>query len=103
MSHRFQSMLKICTLAGLVLTFSGCGQGMLLIQGEYGSVEVRKTQDRPNRERGRSFKKIPPGHMPPPGSCRIWLPNTPPGKQPPPGDCYELSRVIPPGAWLIEG
>lgn len=45
---------------------------------------------------------IPPGHLPPPGSCRIWYPGTPPGQQPPPGDCYELSRQVPPGAWLIE-
>jgi len=26
---------------------------------------------------------IPPGHMPPPGKCRIWYPNRPPGQQPP--------------------
>lgn len=45
---------------------------------------------------------IPPGHLPPPGSCRIWYPGEPPGQQPPPGDCYELSRRVPPGAWLIE-
>jgi hypothetical protein len=25
--------------------------------------------------------KIPPGHLPPPGECRIWLPDVPPGQQ----------------------
>lgn len=45
---------------------------------------------------------IPPGHLPPPGQCRIWYPGQPPGHQPPPGDCYELSRQVPPGAWLVE-
>jgi hypothetical protein len=40
---------------------------------------------------------IPPGHYPPPGSCRIWYPDRSPGHQPPPGRC---SRV-PPGAWVI--
>lgn len=44
---------------------------------------------------------IPPGHLPPPGMCRIWYPNRPPGHQPPPGDCYELSGRVPLGAWLL--
>jgi len=44
---------------------------------------------------------IPPGHMPPPGKCRIWFPDRPPGHQPPPGDCWQLERQVPPGAWLI--
>jgi hypothetical protein len=30
---------------------------------------------------------IPPGHLPPPGECRVWLPGLPPGHQPPPGRC----------------
>lgn len=46
---------------------------------------------------------IPPGHMPPPGECRIWFPDRPPGQQPPPGKCHELERRVPPGAVLVEG
>jgi hypothetical protein len=46
---------------------------------------------------------IPPGHMPPPGECRIWYPDRPPGQQPPPGDCYELQRRVPPRAVLVRG
>lgn len=45
---------------------------------------------------------IPPGHLPPPGQCRIWYPGYPPGRQPPPGDCDRLRRQVPAGAWLIE-
>ena len=44
---------------------------------------------------------IPPGHLPDPGQCRIWIPGTPPGHQPPPGDCAELAQQVPDGAWLI--
>jgi hypothetical protein len=44
---------------------------------------------------------IPPGHMPPPGSCRIWFPGRPPGHQPAPGSCRVLSRQVPRGAYLI--
>jgi hypothetical protein len=44
---------------------------------------------------------VPPGHMPPPGSCRIWFPGRPPGHQPAPGSCRVLSRQVPLGAYLI--
>ena len=47
--------------------------------------------------------RIPPGHMPPPGACRIWYPDLPPGQQPPPGACHELRHRVPPGAYLIWG
>jgi len=45
--------------------------------------------------------RVPPGHLPAPGKCRIWYPGTPPGHQPPPGDCRTLSRQVPRGATLI--
>lgn len=45
--------------------------------------------------------RIPRGHLPPPGQCRIWFPGRSPGKQPPPGDCRQLRHRVPAGAWLI--
>ena len=47
--------------------------------------------------------KIPPGHLPPPGQCRIWYPGTPPGHQPPPGPCHVLRHQVPAGAILVQG
>lgn len=47
--------------------------------------------------------KIPPGHMPPRGECRIWFPERPPGQQPPPGNCRDLERRVPPDAILVHG
>lgn len=44
---------------------------------------------------------IPPGHLPAPGECRIWLPGTPPGHQRESGACSTLERQVPRGAWLI--
>jgi hypothetical protein len=46
---------------------------------------------------------IPPGHLPPPGQCRIWYPDRPPGHQPPPGSCRQLRHQVPPGAVLVQG
>ena len=44
---------------------------------------------------------VPPGHLPPPGECRVWYPGRPPGHQPPPGHCATLKRHVPAGAWLL--
>jgi hypothetical protein len=48
-----------------------------------------------------STLRIPPGHLPPVGQCRIWKPGAPPGHQGRSGDCDALSARVPPGAWLI--
>jgi len=46
--------------------------------------------------RGRKAGKIPPGHLPPPGLCRVWYDGVPPGHQPPARSCadarYEAAR-----------
>jgi len=46
---------------------------------------------------------VPPGHLPPPGACRVWYPDRPPGHQPPPGPCHVLRYQVPPGAFLVRG
>ena len=37
--------------------------------------------------RSKQAQGIPPGHLPPPGACRVWIDGRPPGHQPPPTDC----------------
>jgi len=47
---------------------------------------------------------VPPGHLPPVGQCRVWMPGEPPGQQGkkyPVGQCSNLRRSIPVGGWLI--
>ena len=46
---------------------------------------------------------VPPGHLPPPGECRVWYPDRPPGHQPPPGPCHVLQYQVPYGAYLVRG
>lgn len=40
----------------------------------------------------RGSQGIPPGHLPPPGECRVWFDDLPPGHQPPPTDCDTARR-----------
>ena len=44
---------------------------------------------------------VPPGHLPPPGECRLWFPGKPPGHQPPPGRCGRIEAEAPAGAWVL--
>ncbi|HZJ08514.1 MAG TPA: hypothetical protein VFD39_02355, partial [Trueperaceae bacterium] len=86
--------------AGLDLRVRPATSGVLLIvripaPHPRGAMEVVEADG--------SVFKIPPGHYPPPGTCRIWFPERPPGQQPPPGDCSELDRQVPAGAYLVYG
>lgn len=53
--------------------------------------------------RGRRSIRIPPGHLPPPGACRIWYPGLPPGHQPPPTDCGYAYQYAPANAFVVYG
>ncbi len=37
--------------------------------------------------------RVPPGHMPRPGYCRLWYPGRPPGHQPRARPCEQLFRM----------
>jgi hypothetical protein len=69
-----------------------------------GPYPSRPTADRPANVDHRGPARtlgVPPGHLPPPGSCAIWFPGEPPGHQPAPGDCALLATRVPAGAWLL--
>jgi hypothetical protein len=40
----------------------------------------------------RGSSRVPPGHLPPRGSCRIWVDGRPPGHQPAVTDCRTAER-----------
>src|SRR6266704_6869449 len=46
---------------------------------------------------------VPPGHLPKPGQCRVWIPGVPPGHQPRPKSrsCAGIEAVAPPGSWIL--
>ena len=88
--------VTVLAAALCALLLSGCTSATLEYRHPRGGVEYANVGSA-----NHAPLKIPPGHLPPPGSCRIWLPGTPPGQQPPPGDCEKLARDVPPGAWLL--
>jgi hypothetical protein len=88
-------------LLSIIVLFTACGTSWrMTVEGEAKTKSVKKAPDSHHHKKA---PHIPPGHMPPPGKCRIWYPDRPPGHQPPPGNCDELRRQVPPGAWLIRG
>lgn len=52
---------------------------------------------------GYGASRVPPGHLPPPGLCRIWINGVPPGRQPRPTDCATAERYRPSNARVIYG
>jgi hypothetical protein len=51
---------------------TSCSHGRVIVEGEEGSVIIESGT---HHYRSR-LPRIPPGHMPPPGKCRIWYPET---------------------------
>ena len=47
------------------------------------------------------YSRIPNGHLPPPGECRIWYPDRPAGHQPPPFKCGKAHGRVEPGGWYM--
>jgi len=86
MRSRYTAPYLLPLLVPVLLAVSGCA-GVIVAGGQ---------------PHGHAYE-VPPGHLPPPGQCRIWYPELPPGQQPPPGDCYELQHRVPPDAYLLRG
>lgn len=68
-------------------------------------VDYRRNHKRAGKNHMRYGKriKVPPGHLPPPGMCRLWYYDRPPGHQPRPVSCRRIGRRIPYGAAVIRG
>lgn len=71
-----------------LLTTIAAGAGMMTTGAAYADSDDRSY-------------RVPDGHLPPPGECRVWYPDLPPGQQQPTDSrsarreaCREGGRVI---------
>ena len=92
-------------LAGCLTLIAVCGGCTTVASGPGGGGPPPPSEEQRGEPGAgpRGPAGVPPGHLPPPGECRIWYPGDPPGQQPPPGPCDDLVRRVPPGAWLVYG
>jgi hypothetical protein len=44
---------------------------------------------------------VPPGHLPPVGQCRVWVPGMRPGHQARARSCSNIERDAPKGSWIL--
>lgn len=90
--------LQIIT-AFILLLNAGCGTIGILVNGGGGGVPAPE----PGPRSYPSYRalNIPPGHLPPPGQCRVWYPGKPPGHQPPPTSCESALRSAGMDAWIL--
>ena len=61
----------------------------------------RAATEAPGNRSTASTLGIPPGHLPPMGQCRVWLPGTPPGRQARARSCQGIERNAPAGSWIL--
>lgn len=89
---------------GACLLLMGCSTGGPVVETgprSDGSVVASSEEGSKPRAATAATLGIPPGHLPPPGQCRVWIPGEPPGHQRPAGSCEVVERQVPPGGWLV--
>ena len=92
-----------CTLA---LALAGCASGTIMSGTPEHPGPVTASAPPPETEaHGRSGSVhtlgIPPGHLPHPGQCRVWIPGQPPGHQPHARACAGITATAPAGSWIV--
>jgi hypothetical protein len=70
-------------------------------KGKQRGAERKRQESDSSYFRQQGHTRIPNGHLPPPGECRIWYPDRPAGHQPPPFKCGQAHGQVQPGGWLI--
>lgn len=84
----------------ILLSNAGCSSLGVLVTGG-GGVPAPGPEQRPRSYPSYRSLKIPPGHLPPPGQCKLWYPGKPPGHQPPPTSCESALRSAGGNAWVL--
>lgn len=106
----------IFLVSGCLLLLAACTSRTVVVQQPGPVRQPRGSRPPPNSPPGpeappptqppaerRNEVLIPPGHLPDPGECRVWIPGTPPGRQPRPRSraCTGIEAVAPAGSWIV--
>jgi hypothetical protein len=80
--------------------------GCLALLGATACTSLRPaTEERPAPQQHRRTTAatlgVPPGHLPPPGQCRVWVPGNPPGHQARSRSCAGIERQAAAGTWIL--
>ena len=86
--------LRFAPVVALGFIAAGCAPPMRSVPFATRVIVVSDDEDR-------SQLKVPPGHLPRAGQCRVWFPGRPPGHQPSAGSCNGIERVAPAGTWIL--
>lgn len=96
-------------LSGLIIILAGCGRKSATTVPTGPSRSVSAAEQASQESAGgpargpRRLNGVPPGHFPPPGECRLWVPGRPPGQQARPTACSNLRGRVPAGAFILYG
>lgn len=85
-----------------VLLIAGCTR-VVMVPAPKPEVVAVSDQERGRRNGDGVARalRVPPGHYPPPGQCRLWFEGRPPGRQPRPGRCEQFIGKVPAGAFIL--
>ncbi len=86
-------------------TIAAAAMAILAAAGCKPVLHQSPAQPEPAPRRGPSTAAtlgIPPGHLPSPGMCRVWVPGKPPGHQAKAKSCSNIERSAPAGSWIVE-
>ncbi|HVS01012.1 MAG TPA: hypothetical protein VMW27_30620 [Thermoanaerobaculia bacterium] len=85
------SLLVLTLAAPALVADPGLGAAALAEKGDKDKSKQSKQYDKA-QSKDRGPQNIPPGHLPPPGRCRVWYDGRPPGQQPAVTDCATARR-----------
>lgn len=97
-------IVKTVLLLTAIVLMAGCSSRRVVLVDPDPSPRHRTSYEHKGRGKAKGPRslKVPPGHYPPPGQCRLWYPGRPPGHQPRPVPCRQLrGRVLGTGAFIL--
>ncbi|HWP37497.1 MAG TPA: hypothetical protein VNL18_08100 [Gemmatimonadales bacterium] len=89
-----RSNTRYLALAALALGLAACTRRVVI-------VESPPAQQRAEGQNTRITLGVPPGHLPPEGMCRIWIPGRPPGRQARARSCDGIVAAAPAGSMIL--